>query len=383
MSAVVLATLDAYLPNTPHYCEGKMTQDKTVLIINLGSTSTKVGIFSSREMKVNVSVKHDETELRKFATVWDQYDYRKGAILDVLHDNGLSMEKIDVISIRGGNTKPLPGGIYEICPKMITDMKTGVFGGHAVNVGGLIAYDLGKQFNIPVLTADTPMTDELCTSARYTGIPQLTRLSSCHALNQKATARKIAESDLGKEYDEVNMIVAHLGGGISVGAHRKGKIIDVNNALDGDGPFSPERAGSLPAGDLVKLCFAGNYSKNDVLKLLTGNGGLFAYLGTTNVLEIEKRIAAGDQEAAEVFEAMIYQVAKEIGACAAVLEGKVDAIALTGSLVYSHRLLDSLKKKISFIAPVYVNPGENEMEALADAAMRYLNHTEELSIYLG
>lgn len=357
-----------------------MTQDKTVLIINPGSTSTKVGIFSGGTMKVNASVKHDDAELRKFATVWDQYDYRKNSILGVLNDNGLTMEKIDVISCRGGNTKPLPGGIYKICPKMIADMKTGIYGGHAVNVGCLVAYDLGVKFNIPVLTADTPMTDELCKSARYTGIPQLIRQSSFHALNQKATARKIA-SELGKEYDEVNLIVTHLGGGISVGAHRKGNIIDVNNALDGDGPFSPERAGSLPAGDLVKLCFSGDFGKAEVLKLLTGNGGLFAYLGTTNVLEIEKRIVAGDQEAAEIFEAMIYQVAKEIGACAAVLEGKVDAIALTGSLVYSQRLLDSLKKKISFIAPVYLNPGENEMEALADAAMRYINNIEELSIY--
>lgn len=175
----------------------------------------------------------------------------------------------------------------------------------------------------------------------------------------------------------------HLGGGISVGAHRKGKIIDVNNALDGDGAFSPERAGSLPAGDLVKMCFSGEYSKAEMLKLLTGNGGLFAYLGTTNVIDIEKRIASGDQKAAEVFEAMIYQVAKEIGACAAVLEGEVDAIALTGSLVYSQRLLDSLEKKVSFIAPVYLNPGENEMEALAEAAMRYFNREEDLSIYRG
>ena len=359
-----------------------MSTDKTILIINPGSTSTKIGIFSAGKMIVNESVRHDDEELRKFPTIWDQYDFRRDAILNFLKDNNLSMSDMDAIACRGGNVKPLPGGIYRVCPKMIKDMKSGIYGGHPINVGGLVSFDLGNQYNIPVLTADPPMTDELCTLARYSGIPQIVRQSSFHALNQKATARKIA-SELGKTYDSVNLIVVHLGGGISVGAHKMGKIIDVNNALDGDGPFSPERAGTLPAGDLVKLCFSGEYSKAQVLKLLTGNGGLFAYLGTTNVIEIEKRIAAGDQKAAEVFEAMIYQVAKEIGACAAVLEGKVDAIALTGSLVYSQRLLDSLKRKISFIAPIYLNPGENEMEALADAAMRYFNREEDLSIYRG
>ena len=357
-----------------------MTTDKTILIINPGSTSTKIGIFSAGEMKVNESVKHADEELRKFHTIWDQYDYRKDAILKFLADNETGMEEIDAIACRGGNVRPLPGGIYRVCPKMIADMKSGIYGGHPINVGGLVAFDLGNQYRIPVLTADPPMTDELCSFARYSGIPEITRTSSFHALNQKATARKIA-AGLGKGYEEVNLIVAHLGGGISVGAHKKGQIIDVNNALDGDGPFSPERAGSLPAGDLVKMCFSGEYSKEQILKFLTGGGGLYAYLGTTNAIEIEKRIADGDEKAAEVYESMAYQIAKEIGACATVLEGNVDAIALTGSLVYSQVLLDSLKKRIAFIAPIYLNPGENEMEALADAAMRYLNHEEELAVY--
>lgn len=357
-----------------------MSNGKTILIINPGSTSTKVGIFSGDEMKVNVSVKHDDAELRTFATIWDQYDYRKNAILGVLRDNGLSMENIDAIACRGGNVKPLPGGTYKVCPRMIADMKSGLYGAHPINVGGLIAFDMGNQYNIPVLTADPPMTDELCVSARYSGIPQISRQSSFHALNQKATARKIA-AGLGKKYEEVNLIVVHLGGGISVGAHKRGKIIDVNNALDGDGAFTPERAGSLPAGDLVKMCFSGEYTREQILKLLTGGGGLYAYLGTTNAIEIEKRIAEGNVQAAEVYEAMVYQVAKEVGACTTVLEGDIDAIALTGSLVYSKVLLDSLLKKISFIAPVFLNPGENEMEALADAAMRYFNNEEELSVY--
>lgn len=357
-----------------------MSDEKTILIINPGSTSTKVGIFSDGEMRVNLSVKHSDDELSVFATIWEQYDYRKDAILGVLHDNGLSLTDIDAIACRGGNVKPLPGGIYRVSAEMVADMKSGLYGGHPTNVGGVIAYDLGNQYGIPVLTADPPMTDELCASARYSGIPQISRQSSFHALNQKATARKIA-AGLGKKYDEINLIVAHLGGGISVGAHKKGKIVDVNNALDGDGPFSPERAGALPAGDLVKMCFSGAYSKEQILKMLTGGGGLYAYLGTTDAIEIEKRIAEGDCKAAEVYEAMAYQVAKEIGACTTVLEGEIEAIALTGSLVYSKILLDSLLRKISFIAPVLLNPGENEMEALADAALRYLNNEEELSVY--
>jgi butyrate kinase len=220
----------------------------------------------------------------------------------------------------------------------------------------------------------------MCVYARYSGIPQIKRQSSFHALNSKATARKTAVK-LGKEYEDVNLITAHLGGGISVAAHRKGKVVDVNNSLDGDGPFSPERAGTLPVGDLIRLCFGGEYSKEQMLRLVQGGGGLVAYLGTTSGLEIEKRISEGDAVAAEVFEAMSYQVAKEIGACATVLKGQVDAIALTGSLAYSQRLTDSLKEKISFIAQVLLDPGENEMEALAAGAMRYITGEEKLSIY--
>ncbi len=357
-----------------------MDDNKKILIINPGSTSTKVGLYDSGKMTVSESVSHPDEELKKFKTIWEQYDFRKAAVFKVLDAHRVSFSDIAAIACRGGNVKPIPGGIYQVCPRMIEDMKSGIYGKHPTNVGGLVAYDLGNQFNIPVLTLDPPMTDEMCTSARYSGIPQIARQSSFHALNQKATARKIS-AEIGRSYEDLNMIVVHLGGGISVGAHRKGKIIDVNNALDGDGPFSPERAGSLPAGDLVKLCFGGKYSEEEILKLLTGGGGLVAYLGTTNAIEIEKRIAEGDKQADEVFEAMSYQVAKEVGACAAVLEGQVDAIALTGSLVHSKRLMDSLRKKISFIAPIYLNPGENEMLALAEGVMRYLRNEERLSVY--
>jgi len=357
-----------------------MGKEKTILVINLGSTSTKVSVSKSGEMLFTESVSHSADELKQFTSIIDQYDLRKDTILGVLSGKGITLDQLDCIASRGGNMKPIPGGIYAICPEMIDDMKSGKFGQHPNMCGGIVAYNLGQELDIPALTVDPPTVDEMCVFARYSGIPQITRQSSFHALNQKATARKIS-ARLGKGYDEVNLIVVHLGGGISAAAHRNGKVVDVNNALDGDGPFSPERAGTLPAGDLVKLCFSGDYTKEQVYRLVQGGGGLVAYLGTTSGLEIEKRITEGDAVAAEVFEAMAYQVAKEIGACAAVLEGRVDAIALTGSLAYSKRLTESLQKKVSFIAQVLLDPGENEMEALAAGAMRYFNGEEQLSIY--
>ena len=276
--------------------------------------------------------------------------------------------------------KPISGGIYAICPDMIADMKDGRYGQHPNMCGGIAAYVLGQERGIPAITVDPPTVDELGPLARYSGTSQIKRQSAFHALNQKATARKITAL-LGKSYDDVNLIVIHLGGGISVAAHKNGKVVDVNNALDGDGPFSPERSGDLPVGELIKLCYSGDYTKEQALRLIQGGGGLVSYLGTTSGLDIEKRISEGDAVAAEAFEAMIYQVAKEIGACAAVLEGNVDAIALTGSLAYSKRLVESLTKKVSFIAPIMLDPGENEMDALASGAMRYLNGEEALSIY--
>lgn len=357
-----------------------MGEVKRILVLNLGSTSTKVAVSHSDRMLFTDSVNHPADELKGFKTIFEQYDLRKDTILAVLAKHGISLDEIDCIASRGGNSKPIPGGIYPIGDAMIEDMKSGKFGQHPNMCGGIVARDLARERNIPALTVDPPTIDEFCVYARYSGIPQIKRQSSFHALNSKATARKAA-ARLGKGYEEVNLIVAHLGGGISVSAHLKGKAVDVNNSLDGDGPFAPERAGGLPAGDLVRLCFSGDYTREQVLKLLQGGGGLVAYLGTTSGLEIEKRIAGGDAVAAEVFEALSYQVAKEIGACAAVLEGEVDAIALTGSLAYSERLTGSLRKRISFIAPVLLDPGENEMDALAAGAMRYFNGEEALSVY--
>ncbi len=357
-----------------------MGKTKKILVINLGSTSTKVAVYESEKVLLAESVSHPPEELKQFQTFIDQYDLRKNAILEVVAKHGMTLDQFDAIASRGAQMKPVPGGIYEITPPMLEDMKSGKFGMHACVCGGMVAYNFGKELNIPALTVDPPVVDELSPYARYSGIPQIKRDSAFHALNQKATARKIA-ARLGKGYDEVNLIVIHLGGGISVGAHRKGLVVDVNNALYGDGPFSPERSGGLPVGELINLCFSGEYTKEQVLRLIQGGGGLMAYLGTTSGLEVEKRIREGDAVAAEVFEAMIYQVAKEIGACAAVLEGNVDAITLTGSLAYSQRLVDSLTQKISFIAPIHLDPGENEMDALAAGTMRYFNGKEQLRIY--
>lgn len=357
-----------------------MEKTKKILVLNLGSTSTKVALYEDEKAVWTDSVAHTPDDLKQCHSVFDQYELRKRSILGTLDRHGVSLDQIDTVATRGSNVKPIPGGIYAITQEMIDDMKSGTYGLHPNMYGGMVAYDLKLKHNIPALTVDPPTIDELCNSARYSGIPQLTRQSRFHALNQKATARKVA-ARLGRKYDEINLIVAHLGGGISVGAHLKGRVVDVNNALDGDGPFSPERAGSLPAGDLVKLCFSNQYSLDQVMKLVQGGGGLAAYLGTTSGLEIEKQIGEGDRQAAEVFEAMSYQIAKEIGACATVLEGRVDAIALTGSLAYSKTLVESLTRKISFIAPVELDPGENEMDALAAGAMRYFNGQEQLATY--
>ena len=351
-----------------------------ILIINPGSTSTKVALFESGKMAFNESVGHSADELKPFKNIWEQYDFRKAAILRVVEKYGIALASLDAIACRGGNCKSVPGGIYRICDQMIADQISGIYGKHPGDVVCLVVYDLGKELNIPVFTVDVPVTDELSPLARYTGIPSIRRKSSFHALNQKATAKKVS-AELGKKYEETNLIVVHLGGGISVGAHQRGKVVDVNGALDGDGPFSPERAGSVPTADLVKMCFSGKYTEEEILRFLTGGGGLIAHLGTTSGIEIEQRIAAGDKKAAEVYEAMAYQVAKEVGGCAAVLEGRVDAIALTGSLVHSKTLMANLRKRISFIAPIHLVPGENEMEALGEGVMRYFNGEEGLAAY--
>lgn len=353
-----------------------------ILVINPGSTSTKIAVYEEGGVLVEHTLRHSAEELADFATITDQYPFRQKLVLDILGTHQIQIESLDAVVGRGGLVYPLEGGCYRVNDRMVKDLRRTVMGEHASNLGALIAKAIADQINIPAFIVDPVVVDELEPLARYSGHPELPRISIFHALNQKAEARRIAKN-LGKAYSECNLIVVHLGGGISVGAHKRGKVVDVNNALDGDGPFSPERSGGLPAGQLVKLCFSGTSSQDEIKKMLKGKGGLVAYLGTNNGCEVGDRIAGGDKQAREVFEAMAYQVAKEIGAMAAVLSGDVDAIVLTGGLAHNQIFIDWIVPRVKFIAPVHVVPGEDEMLALYEGALRVLQGEEEAGEYLG
>ncbi len=357
-----------------------MGDEINILVINLGSTSTKFAVYKNDEVVFSEVIRHPLENLDRYEDIWDQYDSRKSAVINRLEQMEYPLERFDIIASRGGTVKPVPSGIYIITPAMLEDMKSKVYGNHPTNVGVQVAFDLANQLKIPAVTVDPPIIDEMCALAKYSGHPHFHRQSSFHALSQKATGRKAAKI-LGKPYHQLNLIILHMGGGISIGAHQQGKVIDVNNALNGEGPFSPERTGTLPAGQLIDLCYSGRYTRAEMHKLICGKGGLKAYLGTTDIFAVEKRIGEGDEKALEVFEAMGYQVSKEIGAAAVVLDGEVDAIILTGQLAYSQRLVNIIKTKTAFIAPIYMFPGENEMEALASGAMRYMRGEEEAIAY--
>ncbi|MFZ7131130.1 MAG: butyrate kinase [Eubacteriales bacterium] len=351
-----------------------------MLVLNLGSTSTKFAVYEGLEEKLYQSISHSKDELDCFNQLWDQKNFRKEKIYQTLKENQYEMKDFHIIACRGGNIKPVKGGIYLLNEDMLADIRSEKYGSHPCGIGNVIAYEFGLENNISVIFADPPMTDELCNFAKYSGIMEITRVSSGHALNQKRTGRRIA-AEYGKRYEDMNFIIAHLGGGISVGAHQKGMIIDMNNALDGDGPFSPERAGTLPAGDLIRMCYSGKYSQGEMLKKVKGEGGLVSYLGTNSGLDVEERIASGDEEAQEAYEAMSYQISKEIGAVSTVLKGEVDAIILTGSLAYSQKLNDWINERTRFIAPIHICPGENEMISLVESALRYLTGEEQAREY--
>lgn len=351
-----------------------------ILVINPGSTSTKIAIFEDEKELLSKTIRHSSDELKNFKSIISQYDFRVRIIEEELSKLNFKLEDFDAFVGRGGLLHPIESGTYRVNEAMLQDLLEARYGEHASNLGAIIAFNLAKKVNKPAYIVDPVVVDEMEPLARYSGLKGIERKSIWHALNQKAVARRAAR-DLGKTYQDVNLIVVHLGGGISVAAHKKGRTVDVNNALNGDGPFAPERAGGLPTISLVDLCLSGKYTYEEMKKLLAGKGGLVSHLGTNNALEVEKRIEDGDSYAKLVYEAMAYQVAKTIGEMATVLEGKVDAIVLTGGLARSDMLVNWIKERVSFISKVLVYPGEDEMTALLEGALRVLRGEEKEKTY--
>lgn len=349
-----------------------------ILVINPGSTSTKIAVYENEQPVLTRTIRHTMEELAPYPQIIDQFEFRKNLVVKELEANHIPVE-FDAVIGRGGLVKPIPGGVYEVNEALKRDTRNSTRA-HACNLGALIADELASSIRCRAFTADPVVVDEMDDIARISGSPLLPRLVIWHALNQKAVGRRYAK-DRHTTYEQLNLIIAHLGGGISVAAHRQGKAIDVNNALDGDGPIAPERAGTLPAGQLVELCFSGKYTREELKKMLVGNGGVAAHLGTTDMLAVENAALSGDKQALQIFDAMIYNVGKAIGSCAAALRGKVDAILLTGGIARSEYLTTQLKDYVSFIAPVHIYPGEDEMEALALNAAGALSGEFPVQIY--
>lgn len=354
-----------------------------ILVINPGSTSTKVAVYNNKKILFLKTIKHKHEDLKQFNSIAGQYEYRKNIILEEIKNADIDLAPIKIIMARGGLLKPIKSGIYEVNELMKEDLiQTKILGEHASNLGALIADALRQTLpHAKAYIVDPVVVDELQDVARIAGHSKFERISIFHALNQKAVARDHARL-LGKKYEDLNLVVAHIGGGASVGAHCKGKVIDVNNGLDGEGPFSPERSGTLPVGALTKLCFSGEYTIEQVMKMIRGEGGMYSYLGSNNAFHVSQLVEQGDEKARLIFDAMAYQVAKEIGTMATVLKGKVDAILLTGGVTFNEYFADYIKQHVEFIAPVHIYPGEDEIEALAMNGLRVLRGEAEVLEYL-
>ena len=350
------------------------------LIINPGSTSTKIGVFEDETLLFEETLRHSTEEIGRFANIVEQKDFRKNIITDLLRSKEFDIKSLNVIVGRGGMLKPIPGGTYAVTEELLEDLKKGVQGQHASNLGGILAKEIGDSIGVPSYIVDPVVVDELMPIARYSGVPELPRVSIFHALNQKAVAKRYAK-EIGKPYESLRLVVVHMGGGVSVGAHENGRVIDVFNALDGDGAFSPERAGGVPNGALIKMCFSGKYTEKEVYGKMVGKGGFNAYLGTNDMREVTKRADEGDEKAAEAKQAFLLQVAKDIGSMACVLNGKVDQIIVTGGIAYGADVVAALKERAEWIAPFTVYPGEDELLALAQGALRVLNGEEEAKAY--
>lgn len=350
------------------------------LIINPGSTSTKIGVFEDETLLFEETLRHSTEEIAQYASIVDQKDFRKQIILDLLKSKDFDINSLQVVVGRGGMLKPIPGGTYAVSDDLLEDLKVGKQGQHASNLGGILAREIADSISVPSYIVDPVVVDELMPISRYSGVPELPRTSVFHALNQKAVAKRFAKEQ-GRAYNTLNLVVVHMGGGVSVGAHEQGRVIDVFNALDGDGAFSPERAGAVPSGALIKMCFSGEYTEKKVYKKIVGNGGFNAYVGTNDMRDVEKMVNEGDKNAEEVREAFIMQVAKNIGSMSCVLKGKVDQIIITGGIAYDKVVVSGLKDRVGFIAPITVYPGEDELLALAQGALRVMNGEEEAMTY--
>lgn len=350
------------------------------LIINPGSTSTKIGVFEDETLLFEETLRHSTEEIARYASIVDQKDFRKDIIVNLLQEKDFDINSLNVVVGRGGMLKPISGGTYPVTDDLLEDLKIGVQGQHASNLGGILAREIADSIGVPSYIVDPVVVDELMPEARYSGVPELSRVSIFHALNQKAVAKRYAK-ETGKAYDSLNLIVVHMGGGVSVGAHKAGRVIDVFNALDGDGAFSPERAGGVPSGALISLCFSGKYTQAEVYKKVVGNGGFNAYLGTNDMRDVDKLADEGNEKAKLIRDAFVLQVAKDMGSMACVLEGKVDQIIITGGIAYDTYVVDALKEKAGWIAPVTVYPGEDELLALAQGALRVLNGEEAAMKY--
>lgn len=358
-----------------------MQKQYRVLVLNPKSTKTIISVFHNDLCIFKETIHHNTKFKNDMTALNNEVAIRKTQILRLLSDAGINMSKLDAVSAIGGLLRSIEGGTYLVTQDILIDLKNSFNGKHASNLGGILAYEIAQGLNIPAYIVDPPVVDELCHLAKFSGLPEIERISIFHALNQKAVAR-MAAKELNKTYENVNLIVAHLGNGITIGAHEKGKVIDVNNGLHGDGPFSLERAGTIPSEALISLCFSGEYSKDDIIRKITYKGGLKAYLNTDDLNEIEERIANNDEYAKTVVEAMAYQVAKEIGSMAAVLSGNVEGVVLTGELAKSKLLSDFITERVIWIADVFLYPGEYDLQAINAGTLRVLKNEEQPKEYV-
>lgn len=350
-----------------------------ILAVNPGATSTKFAVFEGENVLIRKTVEHHGDELKSFARVFDQYPYRIELLRKELDEAGIELKSLNAVVGRGGLMKPLAGGTYQVNEQMVKEMEKAERGEHASNLGSVIAYQLATELQIPAYIVDPVSVDELEPVARVSGSPWFERISMSHALNMKAVARRVA-ADCGKSYEEMRLVVAHLGTGVSLSAHVNGRMIDIVDGKD-EGPFAPDRCGSVPGSQLVKLCFSGKWSEQEIKVGLFGSGGLYAYLGTKDIRQVKKMAEAGDAKAELLLEALSYQVAKSIGALATVLKGRVDRIILTGGMAYATYFTDAIVERVEFIAPVVLMPGEEELESLAAGARRVLRGEEEARIF--